>query len=80
MARFLSKDLRSPFALENLQWAWVLMNDTLEIKTVGGTNWMHFLLTPTTENIIMLSTAVTLYQKVPMNIKIVVLKKMTAYR
>ena len=41
---------------------------------------MHFLLTPTTEDIIMLSTAVSLYQKVPMNIKIVVLKNMTAYR
>ena len=66
--------------MENFQWAWVLMNDTLEIKMVGGTNWMHFLLPPTTENIIMLSTAVTLYQKDPMNIKIVVLKNMTAYR
>ena len=66
--------------MENLQWAWVLMNDTLEIKMVGGTNLMHFLLTSTTEDIIMLSRAVSLYQKVPMNIKIVVLKKMTAYR
>ena len=67
--------------MENFQWAWVLMNDTLEIKTVGGTNWMHFLFTPTTEDIIMLSTAVSLYKKVPMNnIKIVVLKNMTAYR